>query len=104
MLEIPEVFHSFAPSDYVELFAAATVGFVLEEMIESIFIQHQNAHVRHRFLQRILNKVTQWKLSVLFLGFTIAVPNDDEDLITGKNLKSVMERLYLLASKGSGIN
>lgn len=25
MLEIPEVFHSFAPSDYVELFAAATV-------------------------------------------------------------------------------
>jgi hypothetical protein len=40
----------------------------------------------------------------LFLGFTIAVPNDDEDLTTGKNLKSVMERLYLLASKGSGIN
>jgi hypothetical protein len=30
MLEIPEVFHSFAPSDYVELFAAATVSFVLE--------------------------------------------------------------------------
>ncbi len=42
MLEIPEVFHSFAPSDYVELFAAATVSFVFrnegEEMIESIFI------------------------------------------------------------------
>ncbi|CAF2683209.1 unnamed protein product [Rotaria sp. Silwood2] len=86
MLEIPEIFHSFVPNDYVELFSAAT---------------HQNAHVRHRFLQRILNKVAQWKLSVLFLGFTIAVPNDDEDLITGKNLKSVMERLYLLASKGS---
>ncbi len=48
--------------------------------------------------------MTQWKLSVSFLGFTIAVPNDDEDLVTGKNLKSVMERLYLLASKGSGIN
>lgn len=30
------------------------------------------------------------------------MPNDDEDLVTGKNLKSVMERLYLLASKGSG--
>ncbi|CAF0959671.1 unnamed protein product [Rotaria sordida] len=86
MLEIPEIFHSFAPTDYVELFTTAT---------------HQNAHVRHRFLQRILNKVAQWKLSVLFLGFTIAVPNDDEDLITGKSLKSVMERLYLLASKGS---
>ncbi len=41
---------------------------------------------------------------MLFLGFTIAVPNDDEDFVTGKNLKSVMERLYLLASKGSGIN
>jgi hypothetical protein len=25
MLEIPEVFHSFAPTDYVELFTAATV-------------------------------------------------------------------------------
>jgi hypothetical protein len=25
MLEIPEVFHSFAPTDYVELFAAAIV-------------------------------------------------------------------------------
>ncbi|CAF4770781.1 unnamed protein product [Rotaria socialis] len=86
MLEIPEVFHSFAPTDYVELFTAAT---------------HQNSHVRHRFLQRILNKVAQWKLSVLFLGFTIAVPNDDDDVLTGKNLKSVMERLYLLASKGS---
>ncbi|CAF4680742.1 unnamed protein product, partial [Rotaria sp. Silwood1] len=86
MLEISEIFHSFTPTDYVELFATAT---------------HQNIHVRHRFLQRILNKVAQWKLSVLFLGFTIAVPNDDEDLVTGKNLKSVMERLYLLASKGS---
>jgi len=52
--------------------------------------------------KHILNKVAQWKLSVLFLGFTISVPNDDEDLITGKNLKSVMERLYSLASKGSG--
>lgn len=31
------------------------------------------------------------------------MPNDDEDLTTGKNLKSVMERLYSLASKGSGI-
>jgi hypothetical protein len=31
------------------------------------------------------------------------VPNDDEDLTTGKNLKSVMERLYQLASKGTGI-
>jgi hypothetical protein len=71
---------------------------------EFVFFQHQNAHVRHRFLQRILNKVAQWKLSVSFLGFTIAVPNDDEDLTTGKNLKSVMERLYLLASKGSGKN
>ncbi|UJR22782.1 hypothetical protein I4U23_025814 [Adineta vaga] len=86
MLEIPEIFHSFAPTDYVELFAAAT---------------HQNARVRHRFLQRILNKVAQWKLSVLFLGFTISVPNDDEDFTTSKNLKSVMERLYQLASKGS---
>ncbi|CAF1270168.1 unnamed protein product [Adineta steineri] len=86
ILEIPEVFHSFSPTNYVELFAAAT---------------HQNIHVRHRFLQRILNKVAQWKLSVLFLGFTIAVPNDDEDFTTGKNLKSVMERLYSLASKGS---
>jgi hypothetical protein len=28
MLEIPEVFHYFAPIDYVELFAAATVRFV----------------------------------------------------------------------------
>ena len=26
MLEISEVFHSFAPTDYVELFTAATVG------------------------------------------------------------------------------
>ncbi|CAF0889004.1 unnamed protein product [Adineta ricciae] len=86
MLEIPEVFHSFAPTNYVELSAAAT---------------HQNAHVRHRFLQRILNRVAQWKLSVLFLGFTVSVPNDDEDLTTAKNLKSVMERLYILASRGS---
>lgn len=64
--------------------------------------QHQNRDVRHRFLQRVLQKVSQFKISVLFLGLTIAVPNDDEDLITGKALKSVMERLYLLASKGSG--
>jgi len=27
MLEIPEVFHSFAPTDYVELYTAATVRF-----------------------------------------------------------------------------
>lgn len=86
MLEIPEIFHSFASTDYVELFSAAT---------------HENALVRHRFLQRILNKVAQWKLSVLFLGFTISVPNDDEDHTTGKHLKSVMERLYSFASKGT---
>ncbi|CAF3365149.1 unnamed protein product, partial [Rotaria sp. Silwood2] len=66
--------------------------------------KHQNAHVRRRFLQRILNKVAQWKLSVLFLGFTTAVSNDNEDLITENNLKSVIERLYLLPSKGSGRN
>lgn len=29
------------------------------------------------------------------------MPNDDEDFQTNQNLKSVMERLYLLASKGS---
>lgn len=46
--------------------------------------------------------MAQWKLSVLFLGFTIAVPNDDEDGTTSKNLKSVMERLYSLAARGSG--
>lgn len=87
MLQIPEIFHSFTPNDYVDLFSAAT---------------HQNSQVRHRFLQRVLNKVAQWKLSVLLLGLTVSVPNDDEDLSTGKNLKSVMERLYQFASKGSG--
>ena len=105
LLEIPEIFHRFAPTDYVELFSAATVRLlpakIFLRIVFSIF-QHQNALVRHRFLQRVLQKVSQFKISVLFLGLTIAVPNDDEDSITMKNLKSVMERLYLLASKGSG--
>ena len=87
LLETKEIFHSFQPMDYVELFAAAT---------------HQNVEVRHRFLQRVLHKVAQWKISVLLLGLMIAVPNDDEDFVSGKNLKSVMERLYAMASKGSG--
>lgn len=105
LLEIPEVFHRFAPTDYVELFSAATVRSLCATIFRRGFFsvfQHQNAVVRHRFLQRVLQKVSQFKLSVLFLGLTIAVPNDDEDSITMKNLKSVMERLYLLASKGSG--
>jgi hypothetical protein len=32
MLEIPEVFHSFASTDYVELFTAATVRFFEDDL------------------------------------------------------------------------
>ena len=36
MLEIPEVFHSFSPTDHVELFTAATVRFSMRETKRSM--------------------------------------------------------------------